>query len=455
MAKEKKGNKVLWILIIVVVVVFIGAIIAKNAGLIGGATEIEVELGKVSNASITEKVTGAGAIQPEVEIKLSPDVAGEIIELNVMEGDSVYMDQLLVKIRPDNLISVLDRTKATLNQQLANLSSSEANYQRAQANYTRAKQDYERNLALFNEKVISEADFQVSEANYKVAQNDLESAKQSIEAAKFIVESSKASVAEAEQNVRLTNVFSPITGIVSKLSVEKGERVVGTSQMAGTEMMTIADLNRMEARVNVNENDVIRISLGDTAIIDVDAYSYTGQKFQGIVTSIANTANTKASQDAVTEFEVRIRLLNESFASLMAERGGRPPFRPGMTSSVDIITRRVDNTLSVPLSAVTTRSPTQLAAAESGNVAPTTTTSTITRPDDLKEVVFVNENGIVKMVEVTTGISDFERIQILDGLTEGQEVVIGPYFILSNRLKEGDAVKKSTTPQAMQTQAQN
>ncbi len=451
MAKEKKGNKVLWILIIVVVVVFIGAIIAKNAGLIGGASEIEVEFGKVSNATITEKVTGAGAIQPEVEIKLSPDVAGEIIELNVMEGDSVYMDQLLVRIRPDNLKSVLDRTKATLNQQLANLSSSQANFQRAQANFTRAEQEYKRNLALYNEKVISEADFQQSDANFKVAQNDLESAKQSIEAAKYIVESSRASVSEAEENVRLTNVFSPITGIVSKLSVEKGERVVGTSQMAGTEMMTIADLNRMEARINVNENDVIRISLGDTAIIDVDAYSYTGQKFRGVVTSIANTANTKATQDAVTEFQVRIRLINDSYASLMAERGGRPPFRPGMTASVDIITRRIDNTLSVPLAAVTTRSPSLLASSQNTEM----TSSAITRPDDLKEVVFVNDNGIVKMVEVKTGISDFERIQILDGLTEGQEIVTGPYFVLSKRLKEGDAVKKATSPQTMQTQVQN
>jgi len=217
--------------------------------------------------------------------------------------------------------------------------------------------------------------------------------------------------------------------------------------------LTIADLNRMEARINVNENDVIRISKGDTAIIDVDAFSYTGQKFQGIVTSIANTANTKATQDAVTEFEVRIRLINESYADLMAERGGKPPFRPGMTTSVDIITRRVDNTLSVPLASVTTRSPSLMAS--NVNSDDTQTTTELVQPDDLKEVVFVNENGIVKMVEVKTGISDFDRIQILEGLDEGQEVVIGPYFILSKRLKEGDAVKKATTPQSMQNQSQN
>jgi HlyD family secretion protein len=443
MAKSN-NNKVLWILIGVVAALLAFAVIAKNAGWIGGQDAIEVDFGKAEAASIVEKVNATGMIQPEIEVKISPDVAGEIIELNVMEGDSVYRDQLLVRIRPDNLKSVLDRTRATLNQQLANLSSQESNYLRAQANFERVRLEFDRNKKLHAEKVISDADFQQSEANFKIAQNDLDAAKQGVEAARFVVESGKASVSEAEQNVRLTNVFSPVDGIVSKLNVEQGERVVGTQQMAGTEMMTVADLNRMEVRVNVNENDIIRVSLGDTAIIDVDAYAYTGQKFKGIVTSIANSANTKASADAVTEFQVKIRILNESFASLMTERKGSAPFRPGMTASVDIITNRKDRVLSVPLSAVTTRTKAQI---ESGGDA-----SGIRAPGavaDLKEVVFVHENGNVKLQEVKTGISDFDRIEIIEGLSEGQEVVSGPYFILSRRLKNGDIVSKAkagTTP---------
>jgi HlyD family secretion protein len=432
---NKKGNKIIWILIAAVVLVFAIAIIGKQAGFIGKGDEIEVEFGNTGKATIIEKVSGSGTIQPEVEVKLSPDVAGEIIELNVVEGDSVFEGQLLVRIRPDNLKSVLDRSRATLNQQLANLNSQQANLQRAQANFDRSKFDYDRSKRLFEQKVVSEADFQQAEANFKVAQNDLESAKQNVEAAKFIVESSRASVSEAEENVRLTNVFSPVSGTVSKLNVERGERVVGTQQMAGTEMMTIADLNRMEVRVNINENDIIRVSLGDTAIIDVDAYAYTKKKFKGIVTSIANTANAKPSQDAVTEFQVKIRVLNESYADMVAENQGKSPFRPGMTASVDILTLRKENVLSVPLSAVTTRAKDDSAEPAAG--------ATVGR-GETKEVVFVHEDGKVKMVEVKTGASDFERIEILQGLTEGQEVVTGPFFVLSRRLKDGDAVKKST-----------
>lgn len=432
---KKNGNKIIWILVALVAAVLIFAVVGKQAGWVGGTTEQEVEMGSVTRASIVEKVSGSGEIQPEVEIKLSPDVAGEIIELNVNEGDSVFEGQLLVRIRPDNLISVLDRTKATYNQQLANLASQEAALQRAQANFERTRQDFERNKKLFEEKVISEADYQISEANFKVAQNDLEAAKQGVEAAKFIVQSSRASVQEAEENVRLTNVFSPTSGTVSQLNVERGERVVGTAQQAGTEMMTIANLNNMEVRVNINENDIIRINQGDTAIVDVDAFTFTKTKFRGIVTSVANTANARASQDAVTEFQVKIRILNESYAELAADYKGRSPFRPGMTASVDILTNRKDNVISVPLSAVTIRP-------KSGEMAATPTLTT----GETKEVVFINDNGVAKMIDVVTGVSDFDRIEILEGLEEGQEVITGPYFLLSRTLKDGDAVKKATSP---------
>jgi len=428
---NKSGNKIIWILVVLVIAVLAFAIIGKQAGWIGATKEVEVEIGNVRKASIIEKVSGSGAIQPEVEIRLSPDVAGEIIELNVMEGDSVFDGQLLVRIRPDNLRSVLDRTKATYNQQVANLASQEAQLQRAMANFERAKQDFDRVKRLFDEKVVSEADYQAADANYKIAQNELEAARQGVQAAKFIVESSLASVQEAEENVRLTNVFSPTNGTVSELKVERGERVVGTQQQAGTEMMTIANLNNMEVRVNINENDIIRINQGDTAIIDVDAYAFAKTKFKGVVTSVANTANPKANQDAVTEFLVKIKILNESYAQLAAQNKGRSPFRPGMTASVDILTNRKDNVISVPLSAVTTRP-------KDGSTPAIGTSFT----GETKEVVFINDNGIAKMVDVVTGVSDFDRIEILEGLQEGQEVISGPYFILTRTLKDGDLVKK-------------
>lgn len=425
----KKSNKVLYYLLGVVGLIIVFAIIGRSAGWIGGAKETEVEFATVKKTAIVEKVSASGEIQPEVEVKLSPDVAGEIIELNVQEGDSVEMGRLLVKIRPDNFISALDRTRANLNQQMANLAQSKASLQRAEAQFTRSELDFKRQKTLHDSKAISDADFEQAVANYITAQKDLEAAKQSVVAAEFIVKSSQASVNEASENLRLTNVNSPVSGIVSSLKVEQGERVVGTQQMAGTEMMTIADLSRMEVRVDVNENDIVRLSLGDTTLIDVDAYSATGKKFKGIVTSIANTANTKASADAVTEFKVKIRILNESYQDLV-KAGNRYPFRPGMTASVEIMTNAKNDAVAIPLSAVTTRETHQ------DTLSGGTTKS--------KEIVFVSENGEAKVRVVKTGISDYENIEILEGLKEGDEVISGPYFVVSKQLKEGEKVKKAS-----------
>jgi HlyD family secretion protein len=424
----KKSNNLLYILLGAVGVIILFAVIARSAGWIGGPKETEVEFATVKKASIVEKVSASGEIQPEVEVKLSPDVAGEIIELNVQEGDSVELGRLLVKIRPDNFISALDRTRANLNQQMANLAQAKASLQRAEAQFTRSELEFKRQRTLHAQKAISDSDFEQAQANYTTAQKDLEAAKQNVIASEFIVKSSQASVNEASENLRLTNVNSPVSGIVSSLKVEKGERVVGTQQMAGTEMMTIADLTKMEVRVDVNENDIVRLSLGDTTLIDVDAYSASGKKFKGIVTSIANTANTKASADAVTEFKVKIRILNESYADLVKE-GNKYPFRPGMTASVEIMTNAKNDALSVPLAAVTTRE------TEKDSLAGTTA-----KP---KELVFVSENGEAKIRYVKTGISDYENIEILEGLKDGDEVISGPYFVVSKQLKEGDKVKKA------------
>jgi HlyD family secretion protein len=279
---------------------------------------------------------------------------------------------------------------------------------------------------LYQQKVISLADYETAQANYITSQKDLEAAKQNVIASEFVIKSSQATVNEAAENLRLTNVYSPVSGIVSNLLVEQGERVVGTQQMAGTEMLTIADLSKMEVRVDVNENDIIRLSLGDTTIIDVDAYSNLGKKFKGVVTAIANTANAKVSSDAVTEFKVKIRILNSSYKDLVAS-GRKYPFRPGMTASVEILTNSKDNVLSVPLSAVTTR------ANQQDTLASGTTKS--------REIVFVNEGGIAKIKVIKTGISDFQNIEVLEGLTEGEEIISGPYFIVSKELKGDDKIK--------------
>lgn len=334
---KKKSKKIIYILLGVLAILVIGMIVGKQAGWVGGEQPLEVQIGKVSKKDIVEKVSASGVVQPETEVKMSPDVAGEIIELNVNEGDSVKLGDLLVKIRPDNFISALDRAQANLNQQMANLAQSKASLKRSEAQFNQSKLNYERNLTLYEDKVISDADFEQIKAEYLTAENDLEAAKQSVIASEFIVKSAKASVDEAGENLRLTNVYSPTDGIVSNLLVEKGERVVGTAQMAGTEMLRIADLSKMEVRVNVNENDIVRISMNDTTLIEVDSYASTGKKFTGVVTAIANSANEKVSTDAVTEFEVRIRILNDSYKDLVSNQNPFP-FRPGMTASVEIIT---------------------------------------------------------------------------------------------------------------------
>ncbi len=447
--KKKRSNKIIWILLILVVIIMVFAVVAKQAGVIGGEKTIKVEMAQAGRATIVEKVTASGVVQPVTEIAISPDVAGEIIELNVEEGDDVNEGMILVKIRPDNLQSALDRSRANLNQQMANLASSKASRSRSLARLKQAELAFKRQEKLKKENVISDADYETAKVNYEVAKFDLDAAEESVKAAEFIIKSSQATVEEAEENVRLTTVRAPASGTISKLNVEKGERVVGTQQMAGTEMMRLADLNQMEVQVDVNENDIIRVSLGDTAIIDVDSYTSLDKKFRGIVTAIANTANPKTSADAVTEFKVEIRILNESFNDLLSEIQGPSPFRPGMTASVEIITTTKQDVLSVPLAAVTTRNP-KLNKRLSNNgddddddLKLTTTNNKPEKKEDIKEVVFINDGGTAKMVEVKTGISDYDNIEILSGLKEGDEVISGPFFVVSKRIKNGDLVEKS------------
>lgn len=445
MAKKKKSNKLLYILLGVAVLLVAVTLVGKQQGWIGGQAELEVNFAEAAKTTIVEKVSGTGTIQPETEVKLSPDVPGEIIELYIEEGEEVEAGKLLMRIRPDNFELALDRAEASLNQQRANLEDSRSGLSRSEAQFSQAQQSYERNKKLFEGKVISRSEFESADASYKVAMNDLNSAKQRAEASRFVVESSLANLKDAKENLRLTNVIAPLTGTVSKLDVEKGERVVGTQQMQGTEMGRIADLNRMEVEVDVNENDIIRVSKGDTAVIEVDSYTYLDKEFKGLVTEIANTANAKASPDAVTEFKVKILILKMSYQDMIDE-GNKYPFRPGMTASVDIITTSKEDILTVPLSAVTTRKPADLKEkkeeGEEGEAETKTASMTSSRDENEEpvEVVFVNRDGAAKGVEVKTGIADFENIEILSGIEEGDQIISGPFLMVSKRLKNGDKV---------------
>ncbi|NEM98799.1 efflux RND transporter periplasmic adaptor subunit [Pontibacter burrus] len=450
----KKSKRLLPVLIGVLLLLIIFILIAKKAGWIGKEDGVEVVLAEAKKSEIVEKVSASGKIQPETEVKISPDVSGEIIELNVEEGDSVVKGQLLLRIRPDNYQSFVDAQEAAVNSSRANLSQTRARLAQAEANQVQIRQSYERNKKLYEQKVISQSEYEQSRASYNAGLQEIESLKQSVRAAEFGVQNAQASLKDARENLNKTTIYAPVSGTVSKLNVERGERVVGTSQMAGTEIMRIANLNNMEVRVNVNENDIIRVGLGDSVIVEVDSYATRDEKFKGIVTAIANTAKDAVTLEAVTEFEVRIRLLNESYNHL-SEKNPRP-FRPGMTASVDIITERKSNALSVPLSAVTTRAEEQKKENNEANMSTQQNSEEQAKrtAPKVEEIVFVYDaaTNTVKAQKVKTGISDFDNIEIVSGIKEGQKIVSGPFRAVSKTLKDGNKVivkdEKSITKNA-------
>jgi len=450
MAKQKrKSNKLIYWLTGAVVVILIFFVVGRSAGWIGKPKEIEVELAKAKRVTIIEKVSASGTVQPVTEVKIAPEVSGEIVDLLIEEGDSVKEGTTLVKIRPDTWQSQLERAEAGLSQQKANLEQSKANLSRSKATLIRAEAEYKRNEKLFQEKVISDADWQLAKQNYEVAKNDVSSSEQAVEASRSLIRSTEASLREARENLRKTTVVSPMDGVVSKLIVKNGERVVGTATMTGTEMLRIADLRKMEVRVDVNENDIVRVHVGDTAVIDVDAYASQNKEFKGVVTLIANTAKDKVSTDAITEFEVRILILSNSYEDLV-KVGNKFPFRPGMTASVDILTTTKENALSVPLASVTTRDPEnenndENSDGDDGPPAQNANQGDNAKKPEKKEdktVIFVNVKGEAKMVEVKTGISDYDNIEILSGISDSSEVVAGPFLAVSKRLKDGDKIRK-------------
>jgi HlyD family secretion protein len=444
-------KKVIW-LIIIGVVVLIAVIMAKS---FSGDESIAVTTEKVQKRNLTEMVSANGKIQPEVEVKISSDVSGEIVDLFVKEGDHVKKGDLLCKINPLIYESNSSRMVAMLNGSKANLANAKARLEQIKAAFVNSEASYQRNKKLFEQGAISQSDFDVSKATYEGAKADVKGAEDNVDAAEYNVKSTEASLKEANDNLAKTNIYSPVNGTVSKLNKEKGERVVGTAQMEGTEIMRLANLNEMEVSVDVNENDIVRVHNGDTSLIEVDAY--IERKFKGIVTEIANSANTTGvTAEQVTNFTVKIRILQESYSDLMNDRNVAP-FRPGMSATVDIMTKKAMNVLTVPIQSVTTRADSSALEGyekkkdgeeeegQDGIVIRDEKSEATDNTKDLikvEECVFIMNEGKAKLIKVKTGIQDNNYIEIKSGLKNGDQVISGPYSAIAKQLKDGTEIKK-------------
>jgi len=433
-----KNKKILPYAIGILVIVIILLVVGKKMGWFGKEFSISVATETIKKTTLTEFITANGKIQPKTKVKISPDVSGEVIELYVEDGDEVKAGDLLCVIKPEIYISALNRSEAALNSSKARQAQAEAQLIERELSYNRAKQ-------LFEKSTIPVSDYETARAAFNVAQAE-------VKAAQYSVKSAEASVAEAREQLTKTKIYAPISGTVAALNIEKGERVVGTSMMIGTEMMLIADLNKMEVQVDVNENDIVKVSKFDTALIEVDAY--LNRKFKGIVTDIANSASTVgATADQVTNFEVKVLLLSESYIDLIdSARGYYYPFRPGMSAAVDILTESRENVLTAPISAVTTRvkkigGGTREISDEvitETDEETTADTEKVVKQDEKQEVVFVLNGNRVRKTEVKTGIQDNTSIEIAEGLQEGDEVITAPFNAINKTLKDSMLVKKVT-----------
>lgn len=434
----KKKSNTLRNLLIGGGILLVFVIVANKMGWIGQEDTVKVSVDKVEKRTVNEIVSASGKIYPEIEVKLSSEVSGEIVELLVKEGEVVTKGQILCRIRPDILQSGYERAVASLNAQKASLAASEQMLKQQEASFANIEATYNRNKNLYDRKVISAAEFENIQTEYLSAKASLEGQRQNVLAAKYGIDQSQAAVKEAGDNLAKTTIYAPVDGVISLLSVELGERVVGTAQMAGTEIMRIANMQSMEVNVEVNENDITRVRVNNEATIEVDAYS--GRKFKGVVTEIASSSttalSTNVSADQVTNFNVKVRISPESYNDLLREDNENDsPFRPGLSASVEIHTRS-DNGLVIPIQAVTTRENEMTANADStANVE-----NDINKK--IKEYVFVYDAGKVTQVEVTTGIQDDTYIRVISGLTEGQEVVTRPFNAISKTLKDGMIVEK-------------
>jgi HlyD family secretion protein len=423
-------------------------IIGKATGIIGKPALTQVAAEKAESRDINETVSASGKIKPHVEVKISPEVSGEVVELPIKEGDVVKKGQLLCRIRPDILKSGYDRAVASYNTQKASVGNSSQMLKQSEATFANQASIYKRSKELFDKKVLTVAEFEQAKANYEGAKASLEAAKQNVVGSRFGLEQSQASVKEAQDNLAKTTIYSPVDGVVSKLSIEQGERVLGTQQFAGTEIMTISDLSKMDVNVDVNENDINRISYDNDAQIEIDAF--LGKKFTGKVIEIGSSANVVGTNaDQVTNFTVKVRITAQSYMDILRKNAeNHSPFRPGLTATVDINTNHV-KALSVPIQSVTTRDEKKPEA--TGDTQKDDKKTTTTAPS--KEYVFVLQGNKVKQVEVKTGIQDDTYIQILSGLKGGEEIVSAPFAAISKTLKDGMLIEKVDKSKLFNTDA--
>ena len=408
--------------------------------------ELKVSVEQPAMREITEIVTANGKIQPEIELKLSSDVSGEIIEMKVKEGDRVKKGDLLCRIKPDIYESSMEKMSAAVNSSKAGMQNAFAMVEQAKATLTNLESVYNRNKRLYDQKAISQQEYEASLTQFETAKANVKAAEESAKGSEFNIRSAEASLREANTNLSKTYIYAPVDGTVSKLNKERGERVVGTATMEGTEILRLANLNEMEVSVDVNENDIVRVHLKDLALIEVDAYG--DRKFKGIVTEIANSANSNSglSAEQVTNFTVKIRIIQESYKDLITPENPAP-FRPGMSAAVEIQTKTVKNALSIPILAVTTRLDSSKIKTEStkeknGMEVTNLNLEKQEQKQDIKadEVVFIVKENEVKMVKVKTGIQDNNYIQIIEGVNSKDQVISAPYSAVSRELRDKSKV---------------
>ncbi|MBK8087355.1 MAG: efflux RND transporter periplasmic adaptor subunit [Chitinophagaceae bacterium] len=447
-------SKKIWWIIGILVVVIVALVVLKKTGAVGKDEAVKVATEKITKRTIIETVSASGKVYPEDERKVSSDVSGEVVEMYVEEGDSVRKGQILARVFADVLTSARDRASSVVNQQQAQVGNTEASIASFEARLNQAKQNYDRQKKLLNDKVISKSEFETAESQYLTAQADLNAARQTVKSTKAGVQSAQASLTEANKNLSRTTVIAPMNGIVSLLAVKKGERVAGNSFSLGTEIMRVADMSKIEVRVDVGENDIPKVKIGDSAIIEVDAYN--DRKFKGVVTQISSSSTSAQQQvtttSDVTNYKVYIRIDPASYADLIdPAKGKNLPFRPGMSASADIMTTKHENIVAVPILAVTTRDKSEQASKTKakeeqdkkkaqGQDASATENAVMT--DAMEEVVFIiQKDGTVKKVAIRTNIQDNEYIEVMSGLKEGDEVISAPYNTISKTLKDGMKVK--------------
>jgi HlyD family secretion protein len=436
--KSNNNKKWIWIAAAAVVVVVLLLVFARKQN--RHISEVSAEV--ITERTIIETVSANGKIQPALEVKISPYISGEVVSLFVREGNSVTKGDILAKIDPTIYLSNLEQVEANVNSARANMANAKARVAQAEAQFAKTQLDHERSEKLWKQQVISDADWDAAKSGYKVSMAELEAAGESFKATKFQVQNAEAALKEARENLNRTSIYAPNDGTVSKLNVEVGERVTGASQFsAGTEIMRIANLDQMEVKVEVSENDIPRVKLNDSCLIEVDAY--LNRKFRGLVTEIATSANTLGvSADQVTNFDVRIMMDKESYRDLVNTTGTiSSPFRPGMSATVEIQTKRLDNVLSVPIQSVTTRADTASGRFSSRSGKDKDTPAAQESKDEILEYVFVVDNDRARIKLVKTGIQDNTFIQITEGLETGEQVITGPYRSVSKSLKSGDKVK--------------